>query len=137
MTTVSGGARFPAALCHPERRRAAPESRDLDPPERWRTSFSSQWTMRRYHVYILTNRSGTLYIGVTGNLRARLEQHRAGKGCSFTRRYHLDRLVYAEEFRWVHEALAREKQLKRWRREKKVALIERVNPGWEDWAGWL
>ncbi len=90
--------------------------------------------MRRYHLYILTNPFRTLYVGVTGNLRLRLEQHRAGEGCEFTRRYGVDTLVYAEEYLWVLDALEREKQIKRWRRAKKVALIVRANPEWEDLA---
>ena len=88
--------------------------------------------MRRFHVYILTNRSGTLCIGVTADLRRRLEQHRQGNVDGFTKRYRLDRLLYAEEFQWVHDALKREKQLKRWSRGQKVALIESLNPDWKD-----
>jgi putative endonuclease len=93
--------------------------------------------VRRYHVYILTNRSRTLYIGVTGNLPARLKQHRNGETNGFTAKYRVHRLVYAEEYARVHEALEREKQLKRWRRAKKVALIESLNPGWEDLGRYL
>jgi putative endonuclease len=91
--------------------------------------------VRLFHVYILTNRSRTLYVGVTGDLARRMTQHRAREVPGFTATYRLDRLVYAEEFRWVQEALAREKQVKRWRRAKKVALIEGLNPEWED-LGW-
>ena len=89
--------------------------------------------MRCYYVYILASIKRVLYIGVTGNLEKRLAQHRAkvDPEC-FTAQYNVDRLVYVEEYRQVQDALAREKQLKRWSRAKKVWLIERVNPGWQD-----
>ena len=87
---------------------------------------------RKYHVYILSSRSATLYIGVTGDLAQRLEQHRTGRTGSFTTRYNIVKLVYLEEYARIADAIAREKQLKAWRREKKVALIERVNPDWRD-----
>jgi putative endonuclease len=85
-----------------------------------------------YYVYILGSKSRTLYIGVTNDLVTRIRQHRSGVFGGFTSDYRIHRLVYYEVFRWVQEAIAREKQLKRWRREKKVALIERENPTWED-----
>ena len=88
--------------------------------------------MPHYWIYILTNRSRTLYIGVTNNLPRRIHQHRVGTVPGFTRRYNLKKLVYAEEFMNIWEALEREKQLKKWRRSKKVALIERLNPLWKD-----
>ena len=88
--------------------------------------------MAEYFVYILTNRSGTLYIGVTNDLRRRLYQHKHKLIPGFTSRYGLDRLVYFEHTPDVRAAIAREKQIKRWRREKKVALIESVNPMWRD-----
>ena len=91
---------------------------------------------RRFWVYVLASRSRTLYIGVTGNLDRRLEAHRAGRS-SFTRRYRIDRLVYFEVFEYVWEALAREKQLKGWRRDKKEALVRRYNPDWKDLASQL
>ena len=88
--------------------------------------------MRRFHVYILSNRTGTIYTGVTSNLPHRLEQHRAGTADAFTKKYMIDRLVYAEEAPDAQSAIAREKQIKRWRREKKVALIKSINPHWRD-----
>jgi putative endonuclease len=88
--------------------------------------------VRNYYVYILTNRSGTLYIGVTNNLERRLEEHRAGKAGSFTARYKIDRLVYYEETGSVHSAIEREKQLKGWTRQRKIALIAQANPKWRD-----
>jgi len=88
----------------------------------------------RYYVYILASRSRVLYIGVTNDLRARILQHRSGEIGGFTSDYKVHRLVYYELHAWVQNAIAREKQLKRWRREKKVWLIERENPTWEDLA---
>jgi len=71
---------------------------------------------------------------VTNNLRARIFQHRSGEIGGFTSDYKVHRLVYFEQHTWIQNAIAREKQLKRWRREKKVWLIERENPTWEDLA---
>ena len=88
-----------------------------------------------YYVYIMTNRSRTLYTGVTGNIRQRVYEHKTGtfKG-SFTSRYKIDRLVYFEKFKRVGVAIAREKQLKRWTKIKKIRLIVSVNPTWKDLA---
>lgn len=86
----------------------------------------------RYCVYILASKSRTLYIGVTSDLETRIREHRSGMYGGFTADYKVHRLVYYEPFHWVQAAISREKQLKRWRREKKVALIERDNPTWED-----
>ena len=88
--------------------------------------------MRSYYVYILTNRSGTLYVGVTNDLERRLQEHRTGKAGAFTTRYKLDRLVYIEESNDVRAAIAREKQLKGWTRKRKIALFTEVNPRWLD-----
>jgi len=86
-----------------------------------------------YYVYILTDKGrATLYIGVTRDLRLRLEQHRNPERASFAQRYHCIVLVFYEHFREVRDAIAREKQLKGWRRAKKIALIEAQNPRWED-----
>lgn len=91
---------------------------------------------RSYHIYwiyILTNKMrGTLYIGVTGGLDDRIERHILGEGSSFTRKYNLTKLVYYEEFQYVNDAIAREKQLKNWHRQWKINLIEEVNPNWKD-----
>jgi putative endonuclease len=86
----------------------------------------------RYYVYILASKSRTLYIGVTSDLETRIREHRSGIYGGFTADYKVHRLVYYEPFHWVQAAISREKQLKRWRREKKIALIERDNPTWED-----
>ena len=87
-----------------------------------------------YYVYILTNNSQTLYIGITNNLKRRLREHQTESIDGFTKRYHLHKLVYYETFSHPQEAIAREKQLKGWRRDKKIALIESANPNWTDWS---
>ena len=86
----------------------------------------------QFFVYILSSRSRTLYIGITGQLRARVLQHRERKPGSFTARYNIDRLVYFERFVYVRNAIAREKELKDWNRARKIELIESTNPTWED-----
>jgi len=83
-------------------------------------------------MYMVANRSRTLYTGVTGRLTGRVIQHKQGLMEGFRSRYRIHWLVYFEVYRDVRNAIAREKQVKRWRREKKVALIERHNPAWED-----
>ena len=88
--------------------------------------------MKDYWVYIVASRTRVIYIGVTSNLEHRIHEHRSGKIPGFTAQYLVRKLVYAERTGDVNAALRREKQLKRWRREKKVALIERANPGWDD-----
>ena len=91
--------------------------------------------MKLYYVYILASFRRVLYIGVTGNLEKRLAYHRSLENTnSFTARYGITRLVYVEEFTEVNQAIAREKQLKSWRRTKKIRLIERSNPDWVDLA---
>lgn len=87
---------------------------------------------RQYFVYILSNKSRTLYTGVTNALMARVHQHKAGQVEGFTRRYHVTQLVYFESCGEVLDAIAREKQIKGWRRSKKIALIESLNPQWID-----
>jgi putative endonuclease len=87
----------------------------------------------RYFVYILASRyRGTLYVGVTNNLSVRMGQHKSGAVPGFTKKYRVNRLVYFEEFESILEARAREHVLKRWRREWKFALIEKLNPDWRD-----
>ena len=88
----------------------------------------------RYFVYIVASRSGTLYIGMTNSLDRRVLQHKSGEIEGFSSKYHCDRLVYYESFDDVNIAIGREKQLKGWRREKKIALIESMNPRWADLA---
>jgi putative endonuclease len=89
-----------------------------------------------YYVYIVTNNTrSTLYIGVTNDLLVRVWQHRAGEQPdTFSQRYHCAHLVYYEHYRDVRDAIAREKQLKGWRRQKKNTLIATLNPHWNDLA---
>ena len=88
--------------------------------------------MKRCWVYIVTNRAGTLYVGVTNNLQRRLWEHKNRLFAGFTSRYVIDRLVYVEETNDVAAAIEREKEIKGWRRSKKEALIESANPKWRD-----
>jgi putative endonuclease len=91
-----------------------------------------------YYVYIMTNVSRTLYTGVTNNLERRVYEHKCKLVPGFTNQYNITRLVYFETTPDVIAAVAREKQIKGWRRSKKVALIESVNPLWEDLStGWF
>ncbi len=88
--------------------------------------------MKQYCVYILTNKSGTLYIGVTSNLSRRIWEHKNKVVEGFTEKYNINKLVYFEQTENVMSALEREKQLKRWGRQKKIDLISKMNPEWED-----
>jgi len=89
--------------------------------------------MNDYYVYILTNeRDKLFYIGVTNNLRRRVYEHKYQLVDGFTKRYNIHKLVYYEMCHEVEDAIRREKQLKNWRREKKIELIERMNPYWKD-----
>ncbi len=83
-----------------------------------------------YYIYILTNKAKTvLYTGVTNNLKLRLAQHKAGENLtSFTSKYKTHYLLYFEKFTWIQLAIAREKEIKGWRREKKIDLIKTINP---------
>jgi len=87
---------------------------------------------RSYCVYIVGSLSGTLYIGITSRLDQRIFQHKQHTFAGFTSKYGADRLLYWESYDDVQKAIGREKQLKGWRRERKVALIELVNPAWMD-----
>ena len=90
------------------------------------------------HVYILGSRTGTLYIGVTSDLALRIGQHKRGAFAGFAAKYGCNRLLYAEPFETITEAIAREKQLKGWTRSKKLLLIAKVNPQYMDLAEhWL
>ena len=91
--------------------------------------------MRQPCVYILASGEyGTLYVGVTSDLIARLWQHRSGEVKGFTSRYAVYRLVRFELFETMYDAISREKQLKRWHRQWKINLIESENPQWVDLA---
>jgi putative endonuclease len=86
-----------------------------------------------YYTYILASRRhGTLYIGVTNSLPKRLEEHRTGSGSLFVKQYGVFRLVYVETYHRAEDAIAREKQLKRWKRDWKIELIEKENLEWRD-----
>ena len=86
-----------------------------------------------YYVYILTSSShAVLYIGMTNDLKRRLYEHKSETIKGFTKRYHVHKLVYYEAFKSPDAAIAREKQLKGWKRDKKNAIIESVNPEWDD-----
>jgi putative endonuclease len=92
---------------------------------------------KRYYVYIVASRSLTLYTGMTGDLYHRALQHKSGEIEGFTKRYHINRLVYYEAFKYVNSAIARKKQIKAWTRAKRLALIKSENPSWQDLAeGW-
>ena len=87
----------------------------------------------QYYVYIVTNKYNTVvYIGVTNNISRRMYEHKNGLIEGFTKRYNLHKLVYCETFSDVKTAIQREKQLKGWKRERKNALIERLNPEWSE-----
>lgn len=88
--------------------------------------------MRRYFVYILASKSRVLYTGVTSDLEQRVHRHKSKSDPGFTARYNISRLVYFEETNDVHPAIGREKQIKSWRRSKKVFLIESMTTTWED-----
>ena len=88
----------------------------------------------RYYVYILSNASRTLYIGMTNDLARRVWQHKNKAVPGFTSKYHVTQLVYFEEAAHPQVAIAREKQLKSWKREKKLKLVLSVNPTWRDLA---
>ena len=94
-----------------------------------------------YSVYIIGSLSGTFYIGMTGNLHKRVFQHKFHRIDGFTDKYEVVRLLYFESFDEVVNAINREKQLKGWSRAKKIALIESLNPHWEDlardWFPWM
>ena len=87
-----------------------------------------------YYIYILANkRNGTLYIGVTNSLFTRSFQHKLHENSkSFTAKYNIDKLVYFENYQYINNAIAREKQLKNWQRKWKIELIEKENPAWRD-----
>jgi putative endonuclease len=90
-----------------------------------------------YYTYIVASRSRTLYVGVTGNLEKRVFEHKRKLREGFSATYNCSRLVWFDRFTEVDHAIAREKQLKAWRRAKKIALIEAGNPTWVDLSeGW-
>ena len=89
-----------------------------------------------YYVYIMASKkNGTVYTGMTGNLRQRAEAHKKKTASEFTKRYSARKLVYYERYDNEQKAKTRERQIKRWKREWKLRLIEEVNPGWKDLSG--
>jgi putative endonuclease len=88
---------------------------------------------KHYYVYVLASKTHRLYVGVTGNLERRIGEHKSKiHSDSFTSRYNINQLVHYEIFGSIHEAIAREKELKGWLKYKKYALIEAANPQWHD-----
>jgi putative endonuclease len=87
---------------------------------------------KQFFVYILSNVSMSLYTGVTNNLDRRVAEHMEGRGSSFTSRYHFDRVVYFETYDLAIQAIQREKQIKAWTRQKRIALIRAMNPEWRN-----
>lgn len=91
--------------------------------------------MKSYYVYIMSNRHRTVfYTGMTNDLQRRIVEHKSGTGSRFTSQYRIHDLLYFEEHRQVRDAIAREKEIKRWRREKKLALVRTQNPDMIDLA---
>jgi len=88
--------------------------------------------MRRYYVYIMASKSRVLYVGITSDIWRRAWEHKNDATPGFTSKYRVHRLVYFESFKYVGNVIAREKRIKGWLREKKVALIHSANPTWED-----
>jgi putative endonuclease len=87
---------------------------------------------KQYYVYIMTNKSRTLYTGITNDLERRVYEHKNKLLKGFTKRYNITKLVYYEVTNDVHIAIEKEKQIKGWLRRKKIALIEAMNPQWAD-----
>ena len=91
-------------------------------------------TRNQYYVYIITNKSGTLYTGVTNNIKKRVYEHKNKLIPGFTEKYNINCLIYFETFGDVYSAITREKTIKGWLRKKKIELIRETNPDWKDLA---
>jgi len=92
----------------------------------------------RYYVYPMSSRTRVLYCGMTSDIRVRVTQHKSGGFAGFSSDYKCHRLVWFESYQEVNRAIDREKQIKRWRREKKLTLIDNLNPSWADLSeGWF
>lgn len=99
----------------------------------WKPCFGETTILKKtWCVYILSSLTGTLYVGMTDDLRHRIIQHKKGLFDGFTRRYEVNRLMYYEVFDSLASAARREKQMKKYRREKKIELFTSTNPSWED-----
>ena len=106
--------------------------------ERSKGGGSQTIVMKQYYVYVMTNKSRTLYTGITNNLERRVYEHKNKLIEGFTKKYNITKLVYYEISNDVEAAITREKQIKGWLRRKKIALIESVNPQWKDLSeGWF
>ena len=93
--------------------------------------------MKNYYIHIMTSQYGILYIGMTNDIKKRVYQHKNHLTPGFTEKYNIDKLLYVETMSDAVSAINREKQLKKWRREKKVALVDSQNPDWKDLSeGW-
>jgi len=90
--------------------------------------------MKEYYAYIMSNQSKTLYTGVTNDLERRVREHKLKIKDGFTKRYNVTQLVWFDRFDDVTQAIESEKRIKRWRRSKKITMIEKNNPHWEDLA---
>lgn len=88
--------------------------------------------MKSYYIYIMASKTGTLYIGMTNNIKRRVYEHKKHFVPGFTDKHNIDRLIYVETFSSPAYAIKREKQIKKWRREKKISLIDSKNPDWND-----
>jgi putative endonuclease len=89
--------------------------------------------MKKYYVYILSSKkNGTLYTGVTNSLVRRIYEHKNKLNDGFTKKYNVVRLVYYEEFENIIDAILREKRIKKWKRQWKIELLEKLNPKWND-----
>jgi putative endonuclease len=110
---------------------------DLRPERRFFSTleYKRRGILKTYYVYIMASASRVLYIGVTNNIQRRAVEHRQGLAPGFANQYKARELVYLESFGSIRDAIAREKQLKRWVRAKKIALIESSNPHWKDLSG--
>jgi len=120
--------------CHSER---SEESLCHDPCHSAYNRLRGYPQVKTYHVYIMTSASRVLYIGVTGDLLRRIMEHKQMRVPGFTARYRVTELAYFEAFGDIRIAIAREKQIKGWLRERKIALIESFNPRWRDLAAEL
>jgi putative endonuclease len=116
------------ALCHCEER-----SDEAISPCGTVYAFERLSMRRQYYVYILTNKLNTvLYTGITGDLQKRIYEHKSKVVDGFTKKYNVNKLVYYEVFDYVNDAIAREKQIKSGSRQRKMDLIQRMNPRWSD-----
>ena len=88
--------------------------------------------MPAFHVYIISSNTGTLYVGMTNNIKRRIYEHKNGLVPGFSKKYSIRNLLHYETFSDKDSAIARERQLKHWRREKKVSLIDSTNKSWQD-----